>query len=306
MEARIHEMQARIHELQAEMEEEHYHRYLFLSSPRIVVYVSAAHGWRMIMINPAACRSIASLADVVGVDPEKAVGAGADELFGTPELSPTALSQLRKPLSMLIQRGDRWIDLVANPVLTSDGRHIGSMVGWFDVTARQTSLDHIARAFNEVAAAIGQISTDAQLANETAREAASAAQDISERFLRLRESSTAVGTVVGVIDRVASQTHLLALNAHIEAARVGDAGRGFAVVATEVKDLARETGHATKDIRDRVGAIQAGTEDAGLVVGRIVETMNEISTRQDSIATAVEEQTTSTAELRRFIADVLG
>ncbi len=131
-------------------------------------------------------------------------------------------------------------------------------------------------------------------------EAALATQSIE----RLGESSAEIGNVIKLITSIAEQTNLLALNATIEAARAGDAGKGFAVVASEVKDLAQETARATEDISARVAAIQSDTGGAVEVINRISEVIAKINDYQTTIASAVEEQTATTAEMSRSIAEV--
>jgi len=106
-----------------------------------------------------------------------------------------------------------------------------------------------------------------------------------------------------VITSIAEQTNLLALNATIEAARAGEAGKGFAVVAGEVKDLARETAKATEDIARRVAAIQTDTQSAVEAIGQISTIVGEISNYQMTIASAVEEQTVTTSEMSRNVAE---
>lgn len=87
-------------------------------------------------------------------------------------------------------------------------------------------------------------------------------QETSKRIKRLGESSQEIGDIVELIDDIADQTNILALNAAMQAAMAGDAGRGFAVVADEVQRLAERSGNATKQIEALVKAIQADTNEA--------------------------------------------
>jgi len=87
-------------------------------------------------------------------------------------------------------------------------------------------------------------------------------QDTSKRIKRLGESSQEIGNIVELINDIAEQTNILALNAAIQASMAGEAGRGFAVVADEVQRLAERTGDATKQIEALVKTIQADTNEA--------------------------------------------
>jgi methyl-accepting chemotaxis protein len=113
----------------------------------------------------------------------------------------------------------------------------------------------------------------------------------------LARAAEEIGGVIKLINDIAEQTNLLALNATIEAARAGEAGKGFAVVASEVKSLAEQTAKATEQISAQITAMQSntkGTVTAMRGVGETIERINEIA---GTIAAAVEQQTAATQEI---------
>ena len=165
------------------------------------------------------------------------------------------------------------------------------------------NLQTVAAATEEMTASIGEISKNASVAARVAGQAVERAGMANVTMDQLGKSSDEIGEVVKVIHSIAQQTKLLALNATIEAARAGAAGKGFAVVANEVKDLANETAKATDQITKKVDAIRAGTTGAIEVIAEIsgiIAQMHEIST---TIASAVEEQTATTKEIARNVAE---
>jgi methyl-accepting chemotaxis protein len=168
------------------------------------------------------------------------------------------------------------------------------------------SVQTVAAGSEQMASSIREIAQNANDAAQVASSAVGVAQTTNETVAKLGTSSAEIGDVVKVITAIAEQTNLLALNATIEAARAGEAGKGFAVVASEVKDLAQETAKATEDISRRVETIQADTSSAVAAIGEISQIIQRINDYQVTIASAVEEQTATTAEMSRSIGEAAG
>ena len=160
-----------------------------------------------------------------------------------------------------------------------------------------SNVQTVASAAEELTASIREISQQVRGAADTAEDAVRQAEHTDEIVRGLAASTQRIGEVVELINQIAAQTNLLALNATIEAARAGEAGKGFAVVAGEVKGLATQTAHATKEIAEQIGAVQTGTIAAVDAINGIHKTIEAISSISSAIASAVEQQGAATQEI---------
>ena len=158
-------------------------------------------------------------------------------------------------------------------------------------------VESIVMAVSQLKDSIHSVSKEAHKVVDTVSLAVDKMAHINEKVLELDASNAEISNVTKIISDIAAKTNLLALNAAIEAARAGEAGRGFAIVANEVKALSGETATATRDIGERVKVIQEASKSFINAISDVTHTIQNISNHQTAIASAVEEQTTSTEEI---------
>jgi methyl-accepting chemotaxis protein len=163
------------------------------------------------------------------------------------------------------------------------------------------NLQAAAAATEQMSASIKEISKNTMEAAMVSKSAVSTAQTTNRSVLELAKSSAEIGNVIKVITSIAHQTNLLALNATIEASRAGDAGKGFAVVASEVKELAKQTAIATEEISRKIEAIQGETKTTTESISEITGIITQINNISNTIAGAIEDQTTTTSEMVRNV-----
>jgi methyl-accepting chemotaxis protein len=155
----------------------------------------------------------------------------------------------------------------------------------------------VSRATNEFSSMVSRGSESAQWVNAT--------------MDQISANAKKIGEIVGLIEGIAFQTNILALNASVEAARAGEQGRGFGVVATEVRSLAHRGADAAKEIKkliqeagETVGEGAAGVQEAAATMQQVVQRVNSITQVVSDIAVASEEQSQATDEVNRAIAQM--
>jgi len=164
-----------------------------------------------------------------------------------------------------------------------------------------TSLGHISTSIEEMASSIGEVAENTCKASSIANKAVNTVNASKSTVEQLGTSAKEIGNVIDVILDIADQTNLLALNATIEAARAGEAGKGFAVVANEVKELARQTSHATDDIRLKVEKIQKSAMETVKAIEQLGNVVNQVHNISNTIASAVEEQSATTKNMSETV-----
>lgn len=159
----------------------------------------------------------------------------------------------------------------------------------------------VASAAEQLSASIQMIAQQVADSSRTTSRAVHDAEQTDQVVRALDEAAERIGTVVGLIGQIAGKTNMLALNASIEAARAGEAGKAFEVVAAEVKALASQTERMTEEVESQIREIQDATRRAVSGLGNITRTISEVAEISNTIASAINQQNSATADISRNI-----
>jgi methyl-accepting chemotaxis protein len=236
------------------------------------------------------------------------------------------ITQVRNSSELLIESSER-IDIANDQLkLLSRRNELESLQVASAIDQVATSIKHVANTANEIseeavnARVVTNSGNDAMTDVEvTVGELSNAFSHVSNVIQEVASNSKSIGDVVDVINSIAEQTNLLALNAAIEAARAGEQGRGFAVVADEVRVLAQRTQQSTEEIRKVVENLQQNSQsavnsmvtgnqqvvDSVKKVGKAGELLTQIQTSistvevgMSSVAASTEEQSAASNQIR--------
>ncbi|MEQ8747547.1 methyl-accepting chemotaxis protein [Pyruvatibacter sp.] len=155
----------------------------------------------------------------------------------------------------------------------------------------------VSSATEEMSASIAEMQQQVMRSRDVSEQAAQSVESAAGQITGLSAAANQIGDVLKIIQDIAEQTNLLALNATIEAARAGEAGKGFAVVASEVKTLATQTQKATEQIREQIAGVQTESQTAVTAVSGIRDVIAQVTQISQAIAIAIEEQTAATNEI---------
>lgn len=211
------------------------------------------------------------------------------------------VDQVRDSLNVINENGDK---------LGEDNLNLSSRT-----EQQSAALQETAASMEELSSTVKQNAENARQANQLAVQASQVAEqggDVMRKVVSTMEEisvgSNKIADIVSMIDSIAFQTNILAINAAVEAARAGEQGNGFAVVASEVRALSQRSAEAAKEIKllidasvDKVGDGAKLVGQAGETMRNIVTSISEVTTIMGEISSATEEQATGIDQINRAV-----
>ena len=251
----------------------------------------------------------------------------------------TMINNLTGMIRELAANAEQLVSAATEVASSSEQMSRGAQEQTSQVSQVSTAIEEMTATIVESSKNAGEATEASSNANNTAGEGgrvvsdtisgmqriASVVRESADSIAKLAKSADQIGEIIGVIDDIADQTNLLALNAAIEAARAGEQGRGFAVVADEVRKLAERTGKATGEITEMIKGIQKETSDAvesmesgikevdsgkeladqaGNSLGEIVNMSQQVMDMIQQIATASEQQSAAAEQISKNVESI--
>jgi methyl-accepting chemotaxis protein len=229
----------------------------------------------------------------------------------------TALTDTHRNLRLLVAQARTSAGVARN---SADALASGSVNLSQRTDDQASTLEETAAAMEELSTTVKQNADSCRTASKVAgnatvaaRKGAQIAQEVVATMDRIEGSSRKIVDIIGVIEAISFQTNILALNAAVEAARAGEQGRGFAVVAEEVRNLARRSADAAREIKALIGnsvaSIDEGAEkvhQAGGIINEVVVSVEEVNELIGVIAIASREQSTGVEDITQALSRIQG
>ncbi|MDA3919797.1 MAG: PAS domain-containing methyl-accepting chemotaxis protein [Salinisphaera sp.] len=208
-----------------------------------------------------------------------------------------------------------WIQASYNPIFDMSGRPSKVVKYATDVTERTLATRQLQRSLASLSDTVPAIAGQAKNANQLSRNASGSASSggalvdqLVKTMSAINERSRSMAEIVGLMNSIAFQTNILALNASIEAARAGEQGKGFAVVAQEVRALAQRSAKSARDIGGLIGEVHESlgqcterADAAGSAMRAIVDATAQVNERIRQIAEAADSQADGVQQLTHTI-----